>query len=687
MKMNHKPTKCCTCQAILSKTGGQKMELRTDFLVQNVKRVLVKDVQIGDILCSFCRTNFYKKKAAEAERDMDQGAGPSHASTSQDPDFHVSENIPKDAVQMVEINFPRVVSTHKYCFLCSHSETLVVVPFQTRQQIFSLKRIFVPKGNRLCFKHLIKDRIYKDELENVKIHSAHSSIEMNDLTHFLDALSSRSEADIVERIGDYSLSEERIMVFTGLKWENIEELNKMLKSLRNSHSRNVTQALVTFLFKLRTGNSNRTIAAILGLQREQQVSEYCQSVIKSFEKDVLPLHLGFQALSRDHLIANETSMMAKSLLKIKDQLALIFDGTYVHHEKSANNEYQRRSYSGQKKKPLCKPFTVVTTSGYIVDTLGPFSANLNDATIMEQILQDPNGLTSIMQPGDIWIVDRGFRDVVGKLQEMQFTVMMPALKGNRKQLTTSESNESRYVTKVRWAVEAIHGIIGEKYHLLHQQVDNKLLPNVASYCRIVSFLNNKYGKRLGSDTEDLAEIVSQMESRKSLQNSLATQVETERLSRRKVPFQQMSSADMMDFPEMTAKELKIFFTGSYQLKQAVSYLAEIMDSDNNIHINYLKETPNIVKMEIRSRHIKSKTYRCYIDYLPNSTGSCGIKRYCCECANGNRTIGCCSHVAAVIYYLSHARYLAKIVRPAAILSKLFLADNVTTVINEDSDED
>jgi hypothetical protein len=210
---------------------------------------------------------------------------------------------------------------------------------------------------------------------------------------------------------------------------------------------------------------------------------------------------------------------------------------------------------------------------------------------------------------------------------------------------------------------------------------------VASCCRIVSFLNNKFGKRLDSDTVQLDEIVTQMESRKSIENSLATQVENDRLSRRKVPFQQMSSVDVIDFPEMTKEEMKIFFTGSYQLKQAISYLAEVMDSDNNIVMNYLKETPNIVKVEIRSRHIKSKTYRCYIDYLPNSTGPSGIKRYCCECANGNRTVGCCSHVAAVVYYLSHARYLSKIVRPAEILSNLFLADNVMTVINEDSDED
>ncbi len=65
----------------------------------------------------------------------------------------------------------------------------------------------------------------------------------------------------------------------------------------------------------------------------------------------------------------------------------------------------------------------------------------------------------------------------------------------------------------------------------------------------------------------------------------------------------------------------------------------------------------------------------------------GISKYCCECANGKRTIGCCSHVESVIYYLSHARYLAKIIRPAEILSKLFGVDQVVPVINEDSDED
>lgn len=30
---------------------------------------------------------------------------------------------------------------------------------------------------------------------------------------------------------------------------------------------------------------------------------------------------------------------------------------------------------------------------------------------------------------------------------------------------------------------------------------------------------------------------------------------------------------------MTEKELKIFFTGAYQLRQAILYLAEVVDAD------------------------------------------------------------------------------------------------------------
>lgn len=128
------------------------------------------------------------------------------------------------------------------------------------------------------------------------------------------------------------------------------ELSNLLTSLKSSPSRNVIQALVIFLMKLRLGISNKMISSILQLDREQQVSDYCKQIIRSFEKYILPLHFGINSVSRQQLIQNHTNNISKALFNTTDdQLLIICDGTYIFHEKSRNNEYQRKSYSGQKK--------------------------------------------------------------------------------------------------------------------------------------------------------------------------------------------------------------------------------------------------------------------------------------------------------------------------------------------------
>ena len=113
---------------------------------------------------------------------------------------------------------------------------------------------------------------------------------------------------------------------------------------------------------------------------------------------------------------------------------------------------------------------------------------------MNIILSAPNGLRSILKEGDVFILDRGFRDVKSYLESEGFVVLMPSLKGKRKQLPTTEANGNRFVTKLRWVVEAIHGIIGTKFKLLHNQLDNKLLPSAKVYCRVANFLINMFGK-------------------------------------------------------------------------------------------------------------------------------------------------------------------------------------------------
>ena len=79
----------------------------------------------------------------------------------------------------------------------------------------------------------------------------------------METLSVRCDSSLFDKVGEHSLFEKQLQVFTGLNWEQLNALKEMLISLRNSQSRSVTQALVFFLFKLRTGNSNKMLSFIL----------------------------------------------------------------------------------------------------------------------------------------------------------------------------------------------------------------------------------------------------------------------------------------------------------------------------------------------------------------------------------------------------------------------------------------
>lgn len=93
------------------------------------------------------------------------------------------------------------------------------------------------------------------------------------------------------------------------------------------------QALVVCLFKLRTGSSNNFISSVFEIENEIKISDFCESVINSFERDILPKYFGIKSITREDLIRDHTSIFARKLFNITDQLVLIFDGTYIRHQK------------------------------------------------------------------------------------------------------------------------------------------------------------------------------------------------------------------------------------------------------------------------------------------------------------------------------------------------------------------
>jgi hypothetical protein len=105
---------------------------------------------------------------------------------------------------------------------------------------------------------------------------------------------------------------------------------------------------------------------------------------KALSDEWVSLHLGMSRITRDVLKSHMTTV-AKELFCDADKVAVVMDGTYIYIQKSTNNAFQRASYSGHKHRPLLKPFMIVSPDGHIIDALGPFLANVNDATISRHI--------------------------------------------------------------------------------------------------------------------------------------------------------------------------------------------------------------------------------------------------------------------------------------------------------------
>ena len=95
------------------------------------------------------------------------------------------------------------------------------------------------------------------------------------------------------------------------------------------------------------------------------------------------------------------------------------------------------------------------------------------------------------------------------------------------------------------------------------------------------------------------------------------------------------------------------------------------------------DNSKILSTKIHSRHISLKECRVYIRFTPVTDSTTelreNIKCWYCECKNGARTLGCCCHVAAVIYYLSYARHAnnQNLKKPAFILNSIF-PENLST---------
>ncbi|XP_053380497.1 uncharacterized protein LOC123526886 [Mercenaria mercenaria] len=636
--------KCCYCNKYPSKKSKQPRRVIGAGNSLKTIKALTKNENVTEksFLCDRCRRSL--------------------TTTNYNPAESISVKSPK----LVRLDIPSTSYSHKVCVVCKKKgderNRLVVLKSKAITQAFVQRDLHIPDTSRCCPLHLDTHNFFTAEALTMLV--ATKSFSMFSRTDIADLLQNSRNLFISSSKVNFdipsSMTDDSYFALTGLNKNDFQDLLLSI-NLYNTEVRSARTCLAVFLMKLRTGVSNRVLASLFNLSRAQ-VQGIINAAADSLLRYFVPVNLGFNHISHSDFVERHTTPLAKEIFTSDpSQAVLVLDGTYIYIQKSQSYEFQRKSYSMHKSRCLVKPMVVVGTDGYFLSVLGPYYANgrNNDASITEHLMRtNLESINQWLKTGDVFIVDRGFRDCVSFLEDNGYSVKMPFyLAKGAKQHTTEEANLSRLVTKVRWVVESANGRI-KQWRFFDKVVPNVLLLRIGDFTRIVCAIMNKYYCPLASFSRNTEELARQMLERSQQSNRVLQYLQSNNLLNKRSCFAKVDASSLSflsEFPKLTPDNLRDITMGVYQIEQAPSYTQEHRTSEGDYELFFHKENPYLIKIQMQSRHISSHQHTLWIEY---NTGSDQppISGWYCGCKVGARTVGCCAHVASVLWFLGIDRH-------------------------------
>lgn len=339
----------------------------------------------------------------------------------------------------------------------------MVVSSELRFDTFLKYNTLITPNSRCCPVHIVPDSDSFTAAAVEKLHGVTVDNVCVNRTAILDLLEKMRTA-LLRNTGRLSFEnmdrfeDGEVFTMTGLHKQQLLDLFQYVKPhIRSTPAREPLTTLVIFLMKMKSGISNSLLSALFSISKScvrRAIRTVRQTLMLSFVDE----HLGFQHVTREKVISDHTTVLAKSLFtENDDQVIIVLDGTYIFIQKSNHHLFQRRSYSVHKGRPLVKPMVIVSTTGYFISVLGPYLADgkNNDASILEHILRtNVESIKAWVKPNDVFVVDRGFRDALHLLDDLGIHAEMPCFMARGdKQMCTEDANSSRLVTKVMFESE------------------------------------------------------------------------------------------------------------------------------------------------------------------------------------------------------------------------------------------
>ena len=243
---------------------------------------------------------------------------------------------------------------------------------------------------------------------------------------------------------------------------------------------------------------------------------------------------------------------------------------------------------------------------------------------------------------------------------MGYDVKMPGfLDKNAKQFTSEEANETRLVTKCRWVVESFQARF-KKWRMFCERIDQSFILNIATLTRTLAACLNEYHPILydanSSEHEAIAQRMLQALHRSSEIEQL---ISSDKLSMRKKWAALTDLDNDLNFSRLTLEFLREYTCGTYQIKQSKAYAkAHLYENDEEFALELSPSDDNLLRCRVHSRHSNSTKYFLCVRFDENDNDD-SIKNHYCHCKSGTRMIGCCGHVATLLWYLGYARHFER----------------------------
>lgn len=230
-----------------------------------------------------------------------------------------------------------------------------------------------------------------------------------------------------------------------------------------------------------------------------------------------------------------------------------------------------------------------------------------------------------------------------------FQVFMPhCMEKGQSQFTTSQANDTRKITKLRWIVEADNGWFKRVFPFFHQTIQTKYFGNLYNFLRITCAIKNAFSPATFREEEKHKEFAEIIRNHSIIENPLLVKIQEHDLDGREAAWHKADEDSiLLEFPRLDLQDLELITLGQYQLNVGERYNEEHLAVNDVYKYLYHKDMPGLIRVKMQSRFSKKDKRTMWIEFLENGRGRDSITGYYCKCPSGPRTLGCCSHIAAV----------------------------------------